>query len=102
MAKDKTKYECAHCGERFIKMLDHMSHVIEVHDTGFRKREDRLQRPISCWYCGIVDVYPRKSDGLFVCEVCGWELPKNWVNGQLTAEDGEPIGEIVSDALRSA
>jgi DNA-directed RNA polymerase subunit RPC12/RpoP len=73
--KNKMKYECGYCRERFATTLEHMNHVIEVHDTGFRKREDRLLRPISCWHCGIKDVYPRQEDGLFICEDCGWQMP---------------------------
>ena len=88
VTKDKTKYECAYCHERFIKMTDHMNHVIENHDQGYREREDRLQRPVSCWSCGTVDVYPSGEDNWFYCS-CGWELPRNWVNGQLVSdEDG--------------
>ena len=88
VVKDKTKYECAHCGERFIKMFDHMSHVIEQHDTGYKEREDRLRRPISCWHCGTKDVYPSGEDNWFYCD-CGWELPRNWVNGQLILDKEE-------------
>lgn len=90
MRKDKTKYECAYCGERFVKMLDHMSHVIERHDTGFRERKDRLRRSVSCWQCRIVDVY-MNAEGWFKCEQCGWELPRNWVDGQLVPDEN---GEI--------
>jgi hypothetical protein len=90
--KDKTKYECAYCGERFIKMLDHMSHVIEQHDKGFREKEDRLLRPISCWGCGKAEVKKGDGpDGWFICHLCGYELPRNWVNGQLMPDEN---GEI--------
>lgn len=90
MPKDKTKYECAYCGERFVKMLDHMSHVIEKHDIGFREQKDRLRRSVSCWHCGIVDVKQGDGpDGWFICHVCGWELPRNWVNGQLVTTEKE-------------
>jgi hypothetical protein len=90
--KDKTKYECAYCGERFIKMHDHMSHVLEQHDKGYRERKDRLQRPISCWGCQNSEVKKGDGpDGWFLCHVCGWELPRNWVNGQLMPDEN---GEI--------
>jgi hypothetical protein len=84
--KDKAKYECAYCLERFVKITDHMNHVIEAHDTGFREREDRLRRPISCWHCGTADVYPSGDVNWFYCS-CGWELPRDWVDGQLIDAD---------------
>lgn len=88
--KDKTKYECGYCGQRFVKMFDHMDHVISVHDTGYKEQSERLRRPISCWHCGTRDVYPSGEDDWFYCD-CGWELPRNWVNGQLvvTEEDND-------------
>lgn len=88
--KSPGKYQCAHCGEWFPKMFDHMSHVIQVHDTGYKERHERLQRSISCWHCGTVDVYPSGEDNWFYCE-CGWVLPRNWVNGQLVPDEN---GEI--------
>jgi 5-methylcytosine-specific restriction endonuclease McrA len=92
MAKDKTKYSCSYCGDRFVKMYDHMSHVMKMHDKGFREREDRLRRPISCWSCGTVDVYPSGEDNWFYC-TCGWVLPRNWANGQLAADEPEKSNE---------
>jgi transcription elongation factor Elf1 len=90
--KDKTKYECAYCGERFIKMHDHMSHVIEQHDTGYRERKDRLQRPITCWGCAKAEVTKGDGpDGWFICQACGYELPRNWVNGQLMPDENGVI-----------
>lgn len=87
-AKDKTKYECAYCGQRFVKMSEHMDHVITEHDKGFREREDRLRRSVSCWRCGTRDVYMSGEDNWFYCD-CGWVLPRNWVNGQLIATEEE-------------
>lgn len=87
-AVDKTKYACAYCGQRFVKMTDHMTHVVQSHDTGQKSRGERLTRPISCWRCGTVDVYPSGDDDWFRC-ACGWELPRNWVNGQLVADELE-------------
>jgi hypothetical protein len=84
--KDHTKYECAYCGARFVKMSEHMGHVISEHDTGFKPHGSRLSRPISCWACGTKDVVPSGEDNWFRCD-CGWELPKNWVNGQLVTKD---------------
>lgn len=85
MAKAPGKYACAYCGERFAKMGDHMTHVLQSHKTGQRARGERLTRSISCWRCGTVDLYPSGADNWYYCE-CGWKLPRNWVNGQLTKE----------------
>lgn len=73
-------------------MHDHMSHVLEQHDKGYRERADRLQRPISCWGCSNSEVKKGDGpDGWFLCHECGWELPRNWVNGQLMPDEN---GEI--------
>lgn len=88
MKKQAWKYECAHCGERFLKMSDHMTHVVQSHDTTIKDRQTRLRRSISCWRCGTSDIYPSGADNWFYCE-CGWELPRNWVNGQLTPDVDE-------------
>lgn len=69
-------------------MADHMGHVLENHDAGFRQRGTRLNRAISCWACGTADVLPSGEDNWFYCK-CGWELPRNWVNGQLRTEKTE-------------
>lgn len=86
--KDHTKYECAYCGARFVKMADHMNHVLGTHDTTSREQQGRLRRPISCWSCGTADVYPSGDDNWFYC-TCGWQLPRNWVNGQLVDDNGK-------------
>jgi predicted nucleic acid-binding Zn-ribbon protein len=88
MSKSKEKHSCAHCGQRFAKISEHMTHVLQAHDTGQRGRGQRLGRSISCWRCGTVDLYPSGEDNWYYCE-CGWELPRNWVDGQLTREEEE-------------
>jgi DNA-directed RNA polymerase subunit RPC12/RpoP len=91
MTKDKTKYECAHCGERFVKMHDHMSHVIEQHDTGYKPHGQRLMRKVTCWRCnGEMNVPNFDAGEWWNCD-CGFELPRNWVNGQLVPDEN---GEI--------
>jgi hypothetical protein len=73
-------------------MHDHMSHVIEQHDTGYRERKDRLQRPITCWGCAKAEVTKGDGpDGWFICQACGYELPRNWVNGQLMPDENGVI-----------
>lgn len=75
--KDKTKYECGYCGERFEKGADHASHVLEKHDIGFVKdRDKRLKRPVTCWRGGNHDMFPDEN-GEYHCE-CGFSLPKDW------------------------
>ena len=91
MTKAPGKHECAYCGQRFEKMTHHMTHVLQEHDRGYRDRGERLARPISCWKCGTTDVVPSGDDNWYYC-VCGWELPRNWVNGQLVTAD-EPQTE---------
>jgi hypothetical protein len=88
--KDRTKYECLYCKERFIKMTDHMSHVIEQHDIGYRERGQRSLRPISCWGCGGAHEMPVpnfEAGEWWTCDRCGYELPRNWVNGQLVVDE---------------
>lgn len=92
--KSRTKHThaCAYCGLRFAKISDHMSHVLDVHHAGFRRHEDRLKRPVSCWSCGTKDMMPRESDSRYACE-CGFVLPDGWTNGQLAPEGGFPPPE---------
>ena len=77
-------------------MTNHMTHVVQVHDTGARRKEDRLRRPITCWRCGTKDVHPGGADGWFYCD-CGWVLPRNWVNGQLAGENDEETSDANGD-----
>jgi len=47
-----SKHECAYCGERFEKPTDLMSHVVSKHDTGYKRRNERIvRRSSSCWSC---------------------------------------------------
>jgi len=74
--KDRTKYECLYCKERFVKMTDHMSHVIEQHDIGYRERGQRSLRPISCWGCGGAAVLRvRSRPGRLILSPAGPHLP---------------------------
>lgn len=84
--KKKFKHVCGYCDARFATITDHMSHVVTKHDTGYRGYENRLLRPVSCWRCGTTDMYPDPVDGQYRCE-CGFELPTNWVNGQLVVDE---------------
>ena len=82
----KAKHECAYCGEMFVKIFDHMTHVMKEHDTGYKPHAERLRRPVTCWGCNA-DIQPPQLSGRdwYICD-CGWELPRNWVNGQLVPD----------------
>ena len=82
-----TKHECAVCGEMFAKTYDHMSHYMEKHDEGYKSRSERRMRKISCWSCANEMSIPNLSAGEWWHCDCGFELPRNWVNGQLTPEN---------------
>lgn len=84
------KHECAYCHERFASITDHMTHVLQSHDKGYRGRGERVLRPVSCWSC-TKEMQPRESDGWYSCP-CGFEMPRNWVNGQLTDENESKEG----------
>ena len=33
------QYDCAHCAQQFTSVTDHMTHVVQQHDTGFIARQ---------------------------------------------------------------
>lgn len=84
----KAKHECAVCGETFAKIFDHMSHYMKNHDEGYKPRGERRFRKVSCWGCGTGEMAVPNFDAgeWWRCE-CGYELPRNWVNGQLLPEN---------------
>ena len=81
------KHECYVCGEMFVKINDKLDHYMEKHDEGYKPRGQRRLRKVSCWSCVKEMEVPNLSAGeWWHCE-CGFELPRNWVNGQLIPEN---------------
>jgi len=79
----KRQHDCGHCGQLFATITDHMIHVSRVHYDGYKSRGERLLRTLACWRCAEQMVPPN-----YECK-CGFVLPKNWVNGQLTLDESQ-------------
>lgn len=70
--KDKFKYECAACAQKFATPTDHMMHYVAEHDKDYRiGAPKKLRRSSFCARCAGEMPYPHDGSGLFRC-ACGF------------------------------
>ena len=71
-----------------MKINDKLDHYMKNHDEGYKPRGQRRYRKVSCWRCGTGEMtVPNFEAGEWWRCDCGFELPRNWVNGQLLPEN---------------
>lgn len=94
---NKDRYHCAHCGDGFPNITEHMVHVTKQHDVGFVPKGCRITRQPSCWRCATEMRRDLADQGNFVCDACGFTLERE-KEEYLTRLEQEKIdrGEDVS------
>lgn len=70
--KDKFKYTCVACAQKFATPTDHMIHYVAAHDQDYRiGAAKKLKRSSFCARCAGEMPYPHDGSGLFRC-ACGF------------------------------
>ena len=70
--KDKFKYTCAACDQKFATPTDHMMHYVEAHDKDYRRgMVKKLRRSSFCHRCA--SEMPYDGTGVYKCG-CGFTL----------------------------